>query len=207
MRSGQFSDVGIQNPDLRSSLLRILMVLTIILLVLNIFIQLGQFKSISHNVAGWLILIMLIIIPLSPLVSIVKTMAFILTGRLHFPDNRVGECIIGEDGLEFTVFRQVVVDPGRGQPTTPGALLTLRFKVTNMSPGVNKFYSLLPLMFYLGDKGFRSKTFTIHGDHCMSIYEWDTITDAENYLQSIALKTILLRSVTGFFTYTIQPLD
>lgn len=206
MQSGHSSVGDIQKPDIRSSLLRILMILTIILLVLNIFIPPGQINSISNSMVGWLILIMLIIIPLSPVISIVKTLVYLATGRLHFPRNRVGERIIGEDKREFTVFRQVVVSPRKGQPTKPGALLTLNFTVTNMSPGMNKFYSLLPLIFYLGDKGFRSKTFTINGDHCMSIYEWDTMTDAENYVQSIAIKTILLRSVTGSFSYSIQPL-
>ncbi len=175
-------------------------------MIINLFIPSGTLHSTVGNVTGWLILLLLLIIPLSPILSIFKTIGYVLTRRLHFPADRVGEKVTGEGGQEFTVFRQVVVDPKKGQPVRPGALLTLRFKVTNMTPGVNRFYSVLPLLLYIGDKGFRSKLFTINSDNCQSIYEWDTVQDAENYLQSLALKTILLRSVTGSFSSSIQPL-
>ncbi len=79
MQSGHSSVGDIQKPDFRSSLLRILMILTIILLVLNIFITPGQINSISNSVVGWLILIMLIIIPLSPVISIIKTLVYLAT--------------------------------------------------------------------------------------------------------------------------------
>ncbi len=198
---------SVENSGWRATLIRLLTVLTVLLLLLEPFIPPGRVHSTTSDVIGWLVLIILLFIPLSPIVSIFKTIGYILTGRVHFPQNRVGEKVTGEDGQEFTVFRQVVVDPGKGQPAQPGALLTLRFKVTNMTPGVNRFYSVLPLLLYMGDKGFRSKLFTINGDLCQSIYEWDTVKDAENYLQSIALKTILLRSVTGSFAYSIQPIS
>jgi hypothetical protein len=89
------------------------------------------------------------------------------------------------------------------QPERPGAVLILHFQVTNMSPELNKFYSLVPLPLYIGDPGFRSKLFTINGQDCQSIYEWDTVQDAENYVNSTALKTILLRSVPGSVSYKI----
>jgi hypothetical protein len=195
-----------QNPGWRTSLVRLLTSLTILLLIIVPLIPSEMVHATGKDVTGWLILIILLIIPLSPILSIFKTIGYLLTGRLHFPTDRVGEKVTGEGGQEFTVFRKVVVDPGKGQPAQPGALLTLRFKVTNMTPGVNRFYSVLPLLLYIGDKGFRSKLFTINGDQCQSIYEWDTVQDAENYLQSLALKTILLRSVTGSFSCSIQPL-
>ncbi len=196
-----------QNPGWRTSLVRLFTVLAILLLIVNLFIPSGTLHSTVGDVTGWLILILLLILPLSPILSIFKTIGYLLTGRLRFPNDRVGEKVTGDGGQEFTVFRQVVVDPGKGQPERPGALLTLRFRVTNMTPGVNRFYSVLPLVLYIGDKGFRSKLFTINGDLCQSIYEWDTVLDAENYLQSLALKTILLRSVTGSFSSSIQPLE
>jgi hypothetical protein len=195
-----------QNQAWRTSLVRLFTVLTIVLLIISPFIPSGKVHVTVKDMTGWLILILLLVIPLSPILSIFKTIGYLLMGRLHFPKDQVGEKVTGEDGKEFTVFRKVVVDPGKGQPAQPGALLTLRFKVTNMTPGVNRFYSVLPLLLYIGDKGFRSKLFTINGDLCQSIYEWDTVQDAENYLQSLALKTILIRSVTGSFSCSIKPL-
>jgi DNA-binding transcriptional regulator of glucitol operon len=142
--------------------------------------------------------------PFNPVSSVFKTIGFVVTGRLHFPKQRIGEVVIDEDGRQFTIFREVVVDRAKTQPEHPGAVLTLHFKVTNMSPAANKFYSLLPLPLYIGDPGFRSKLFTINGEYCQSIYEWDTVQDAENYVNSIALKTILRRAVSGSVSCKIE---
>ncbi len=142
-------------------------------------------------------------VPLSPTKSIVRTMGFIVTGRLHFPKAQIGKEVTDENGNKFTVFREVVVDPTSNQPKQPGAVLVLHFRVTNMTPEQNKLYSLLPLPLYIGDKGFRTKLFTINGEYCQSIYEWDTVQDARNYLASMALKTVQMRSVPGSFSYKI----
>ena len=135
--------------------------------------------------------------PLNPVRSVVRTVGFALGGRLHYPQSRLGQVVTDEDGNRFTIFREVIVDPTPQQPRIPGAVLTLHFRVTNLSPEMNKFYSGLPLPLYMGDPGFRSKLFTINGSECQSIYEWDTVKDAQNYLKSVALKTILRRAVPG----------
>lgn len=144
--------------------------------------------------------------PLNPVSSVLKTIGFVVTGRLHFPTQRIGEVVIDEEGRRFTIFREVVVDPTKTQSEHPGAVLTLHFKVTNISPKANKFYSLLPLPLYIGDPGFRSKLFTINGEYCQSIYEWDTVQDAENYVSSMAMKTILRRAVPGSVSCKIESL-
>ncbi len=179
---------------------------SLILFIITIFVPHGSLHSTLRTVLSWLILLLFLVMPLSPLWSILKTIGFALTGRLHFPTQRNGEIVTDAQGRQFTVFRQVVVSPAKDRPVRPGALLTLHFQVTNMSPAVNRFYALLPLPLYIGDPGFRSKLFTINGEDCQSIYEWDTVQDAEAYIQSIALKSILLRSVPGSFSYTILPM-
>jgi hypothetical protein len=143
-------------------------------------------------------------VPLSPTKSILKTAWFIINGRLHFPIDRIGMEVIDHDGKTFTIFREVVVDPPHAQPKQPEAVLILHFHVVNMTVDQNKTYSLLPLPLYIGNPGFRSKLFTINGEYCQSIYEWDTINDADNYLNSMALKTVIMRSVPGSFSYEIQ---
>ena len=148
-------------------------------------------------------LALLSFVPLSPVRSVWNTIGFAVTGRLHFPTQRIGEVVTDDEGNHFTIFREVVVDPLKGQPEQPGAVLVLHFRVTNMSPEANNLYSLLPLPLYIGDPGFRSKLFTIDGENCQSIYEWDTAQDAENYVNSVALKTILMRSVPGSVSHKI----
>jgi hypothetical protein len=141
--------------------------------------------------------------PLNPISSVFKTIGFVVEGRLHLPTQRIGAGITDEKGQQFTIFREVVIDPTENQPKRPGAVLVIHFKVTNISPELNKIYSLLPLPLYIGDPGFRSKLFTINGEDCQSIYEWDTVQDARNYVNSVALKTILVRAVPGSVSYKI----
>ena len=140
---------------------------------------------------------------LNPVSSIFKTIGFWVAGRLRFPTQRLGDVVADEEGRQFTIFREVVVEPTKDQPEHAGAILILHFRVTNMSPALNKIFSLLPLPLYIGDPGFRSKLFTINGEDCQSIYKWDSVQDAENYINSMALKTILMRSVPGSVSYKI----
>ncbi len=191
---------------LKNSLSERLIPLAVILFLVSLVIPGNSVHSILKTILSWLVLVIFIVMPLSPLWSIVKTIGFIFSGRLHFPKDRVGNILTDDQGATFTVFRQVVVSPPAGKHVPPGARLTLHFKVKNMSPAVNRIYSILPLPLYIGDTGFRSKLFTINGEDCQSIYEWDTPQDAENYVHSIALISILLRSEPGSFSYHITPL-
>lgn len=152
-------------------------------------------------------LVALSFLPLNPVTSVINTIGFAATGRLHLPTQRIGEIVTDEEGRQFTIFREVVVDPSKDQPEHPGAMLILHFRVTNMSPEQNRLYSLLPLPLYIGDPGFRSKLFTINGEECQSIYEWDTAQEAENYVNSVALKTILMRSVPGSVSHKIMSIQ
>jgi hypothetical protein len=205
----QLDDETPGNPALifvlRDKLYPLLFRLWLILFVINILIPRGPLHANLDAALGWLLLIVLVIMPFSPFWSIVKTAGYVLSGRLRFPRQRIGEIVTDDQGRQYTVFRQIVVAPTRGKAQDPGAILTLHFKVTNLTPRTNQLYSLLPLPLYLGDPGFRSKLFTIHGEDCQSIYEWDSARNAEKYVQSIALKSILLRSVPGSFKVAITP--
>jgi hypothetical protein len=46
---------------------------------------------------------------------------YLLSGRLRFPRDRVGEVVRMADGRDFTVFREGRVEPGSGHPERPGA--------------------------------------------------------------------------------------
>lgn len=201
------ASITLQKAHIKKTLFDWLLPPSLLLFLITIVLPQGSLRSTLNMVLPWLILVLLMVMPLSPLWSVVKTIGFIVTGRLHLPVQRNGEVVTDEAGRQFTVFRQVVVSSAKGSPSRLGAVLTLHFKVKNMSPAVNRFYSLLPLALYIGDPGFRSKLFTINEEDCQSIYEWDTVEDAENYVQSIALKSILLRSVPGSFSYSIKAVQ
>lgn len=44
-------------------------------------------------------------------ISLLKTLSYVITGRLHFKQERIGELITTDDGQEYKVFRHVIVDP------------------------------------------------------------------------------------------------
>jgi hypothetical protein len=58
-----------------------------------------------------------------------------------------------EDGEEFTIFRQVIVDPIPKQPAKAQAVFRVRFKVAKMSTQQNKRFSLILMPFITGLPG------------------------------------------------------
>ena len=144
---------------------------------------------------------------LNPFLSFLRTLSYVIGGRLHFSQGRIGEVVTMEDGQEFVIFRQAIVDPSQNQPEEPGATLRVRFHVAHMSPKQNKLFSLLPIPFFVGLPGFRSKLWMLNeasGD-CQGIYEWDTVEDAKNYASSFAMKFMTIQSVPGSVSYEITP--
>ena len=143
----------------------------------------------------------------NPFLAFLRTHWYPLSGRLHFPRDRIGETLTMENGQEFTIFRQVIVDPGKGQPEEPGAVFRVRFRVANMSPEQNKRFSLLPIPFFVGLPGFRSKLWTLNAASGLfqGIYEWDTIQDVQNYANSFAMRFMTRRSVPGSVSHQVIP--
>jgi len=139
--------------------------------------------------------------------SFLKTLSYFLTGRFHLNKKRIGELITMEDGQEYIVFRQVIVDSRRDQSAKPGAILIIRFNFAHGSPKQNKLLSLIPIPFIAGLPGFRSKTWALHKDSggFQGIYEWDTIQGAEIYKKSFAIKLMTKRAVPGSIVFDITP--
>lgn len=139
--------------------------------------------------------------------SFLKTLSYVITGRLHFTKGRIGELVTVDDGQQYTFFRQVVVDPKRDQLKKPWAILIIRFNFAHGSPKQNKRLSLIPIPFIAGLTGFRSKIWALQKDSggFQGIYEWDTIQDAEAYKKSFAIKLMTKRAIPGSITFQIIP--
>ena len=141
------------------------------------------------------------------LFSLLKTFSYVATGHLHFAKDHIGELVTMDNGQEYTVFRQVIVDPKRDQLKKPGAILIIRFNFAHGSPKQNKLLSVIPIPFIAGLPGFRSKIWAIDKDSggFQGIYEWDTIQDAETYKKSSAIKLMTKRAIPGSITFQIIP--
>ena len=144
---------------------------------------------------------------MNPFRSFLKTLSYLLDRRLHFPKERQGQEVTMADGQTFTIFRQVRVDPAPDRPSSPQATLIVRFQVSSMTARQNDLFSLLPMPFFIGLPGFRSKLWTVNKRTGASqgIYRWDTVQDAENYANSFAMDFMTRRSVPGSVSWQIIP--
>jgi hypothetical protein len=144
----------------------------------------------------------------NPLISFFKTIYYLLSRRLHFPKNRIGEIFETKDGCNFTIFRQAVVNPPAGQICMkPGAVLKVRFRITSMTPRQNEIFSLIPIPFIIGLPGFRSKLWMSDRKigECQGVYEWDSFDSAQRYADSFAMRFMSARAAPGSVWYRISP--
>jgi hypothetical protein len=141
-----------------------------------------------------------------PLSSLAGTIRLLLRGRVHFPRKRLGQPLI-LDGEKWIIFRQVVIDPGPGQPAQPGAVFRPRFHLRGMSARANMLFSWLPVPFFVGLPGLRSKLWLYDpasGDFS-GWYEWDSVEDAERYSRSFAAAFMTRRSLPGSVSFQVLP--
>jgi hypothetical protein len=70
----------------------------------------------------------------------------------------------------------------------------------------NKRFSKIPMLVFMGFRGFCSKLWMVDEitGLCQGVYEWDTLQDAENYSKSIAAGFMTRRSVPGSVSFEIK---
>jgi len=141
----------------------------------------------------------------NPVSSFFKTFLLMIIGRISFPKDRKGEEIMMSDGQKFKIFRQVIIKPRKKQTAHPEALFKVRFIVENMSMKQNIRFSRIPIPFFIGLPGFRSKLWTFNEEtgYFQGIYEWATIKHAKKYSISFAVKFMTRRSKLGSVSSSI----
>jgi hypothetical protein len=130
---------------------------------------------------------------MNPLISCIVFHRDLLSGKIRFTKERIGQEIL-LDGKHYRIFRQVF-RKYKGE-LKPGGLFRVQFKVSTMSPSINKIFSWIPIPFFVGFPGFRSKIWMLDEStgYTAGIYEWQTIEDAENYSNSVAVRFMTRRS-------------
>ena len=136
-----------------------------------------------------------------------RATGLLLTGRIHFPKDRLGEIIHEEE--KFKIFRQIVVDPAGDQPESPRAIFKVCFHFARFSVNTNRTLSWIPIPFIVAQPGFRSKTWLIGQKTGIfqGFYEWDTVKDAENYRTSFPLNLLKKRAIPGSLTLSISEIS
>ena len=130
----------------------------------------------------------------NPILGFLKTLLLFANNRVIFLKKDKNKQIGMEDGMKFRVFRHVKIR-GR-QLIEPEAVFIVRFRPQNMTVKENIRFSLLPMMIFMGFRGFREKYWCVNDETglCQGVYAWQTIEDAENYSKSIAMRFMSRRS-------------
>lgn len=138
---------------------------------------------------------------LSIAAALTRSLGLLLRGRVRFPRDDVGRTLTMEDGARFTIFRHAMVK-AEGEPA---AAFVVRFTPAHMSVRQNIRFSLLPMLPLLGQRGFREKYWCVdeQSGMCQGVYAWQTVTDAEVYAGSVALRFMTGRSLPGSVSHRI----
>src|SRR5512141_2658152 len=140
---------------------------------------------------------------MNPLAGLLKTVVLLIARRVIFLKQDRDRQIVMEDGLRFRVFRHVKIRTKHS--TEPKAVFIVRFRPRGMTVQQNIRFSLLPMMIFMGFSGFREKYWCVNDETglCQGIYAWQTMDDARNYSQSIAMRFMTNRSDPNSVQYQI----
>ena len=130
----------------------------------------------------------------------------VFSGRVTFPDKRIGQKLTMEDGSTFVVFRRLkILD--KTDIASDRAVFEVRFQFKGLKPSTNKRLSMIPTPFLIGMKGFREKywTFDESSGLFQGIYEWKSKEFAERYPDSLIFRLMTKRSAKGTLSYEIIP--
>ena len=136
----------------------------------------------------------------NPIFGFINTSVLFLSGRIIFDKEVIGKTMFFKD-KEFEIFRRVKIK----NRDNSKAYFIIRFKPKNMTAEQNIKFSRLPMMIFMGFKGFSSKYRAVDYSTglCQGFYEWETEEDAINYSKSIALKFMKNRSEKESVEYWI----
>ncbi len=139
----------------------------------------------------------------APPLLLARAFGLWMSGRIHFPRDKVGEIVQEEE--EFRVFRQMVVRQTNDQAECPGAIFKVCFHYARFSADTNKTLSLIPIPLIVAQPGFRSKTWLLGQETgiAQGLYEWDTVQDAENYWSSLPMMLLKNRAIPQSLVYSI----
>jgi len=142
-----------------------------------------------------------------PPVSVAVSIWRLLTGRISFPRNRVGQSITMKDGETHTVFREMQLASSTSIPADSLTVLKVRFQFSRYSPAANMRLSLIPIPVIAGMPGFRQKTWTFceASGYSLGIYQFESEEQAEKYRNSLVMKVLERRSVPGSTSHELFP--
>ncbi len=141
----------------------------------------------------------------TPIHSLKTTIKNLFKGKIHFIKEDISKIFTMEDGQKYIVFRHLIIDSDNYLSGKSKAVFKVRFKLANMSPKLNKIFSLFPILFFIGLPGFEEKYWTMNKEngYFQGIYQWASKEAAKKYVSSFAMKFMSKRSVPDSISYEI----
>ena len=125
--------------------------------------------------------------------------------NIYFPRSNIGKHIRIDSKDYAKIFRQVIIW-NQCVDEKYASLFHVSFHLKSMSPRMNKFYSRLPIPFFVGLPGFCAKFWCIdtrNGDF-HGFYKWQSKEHAMVYSKSYAMEFMAKRSVPESIYYEIM---
>jgi hypothetical protein len=138
---------------------------------------------------------------------IFKTLGYQMAGRLHTSQEQAGKIFTNDDGQEFVIFKQTILDPLPGQDTQPRAMFRVQFRVSKIMPHRDRFIISIKSPIFVALPGFRSKLWMVDekNNTYQGVYEWATLPDAQAYAHSASMDFMAEVTVPGGISYEIIP--
>ena len=139
------------------------------------------------------------------LISIIRSIFYLLFLRLSFPKTYLDKEIKMEDGLKFKIFRHMNLKVKNNSATK--SIFIVRFKFKKFSHKANIRLSRIPIMLIAGFPGFRDKLWMIdyETDYWQGLYQLATEESIRKYQKSFVLGLMNKRSDESTLEYTIIP--
>jgi len=140
----------------------------------------------------------------NPAAGIIKCLGLFLFRKVVFFPEDVDKQLHMPDGEKYRVFRHVRIKR-KGHPE---AIFIIRFQLKDMDPKTNERFSRLPMLVFMGFKGFTEKYWGVQDDSgkCQGIYYWERYEDALAYSRSVAVRFMTERSLPGSVNFEIHKL-
>ena len=139
------------------------------------------------------------------LISIIRSIFYLLFLRLSFPKIYLDKGIKMEDGLKFQIFRHMKLKVKN--ESDKKSIFIVRFKFKKFSHKANIRLSIIPIMLIAGFPGFRDKLWMIdyETDYWQGLYQWETEESIKKYQNSFVLGLMNKRSDASTLEYKIIP--
>ena len=139
------------------------------------------------------------------LISIIRSIFYLLFLRLRFPKTYLDKEIKMEGGLKFKIFRHMNLKVKNNSATK--SIFIVRFKFKKFSHKANIRLSRIPIMLIAGFPGFRDKLWMIdyETDYWQGLYQLATEESIRKYQKSFVLGLMNKRSDESTLEYTIIP--